>query len=519
MCTKSPTLSVISLLAFLWLSPLITRQAYSADLVSQETALQYIPKAVAANLEKNQIPKEAISISVLKIEPGRPGTISAKTEVDWRSKQAMNPASTMKLVTTLAGLDVLGPQYRWRTNVYTDGLIRQGTLKGNLYLQGTGDPKLVPEEMAKLMKALQNLGIQKIDGNLFFDRSAYAPNVMEHNTIDGESLRAYNVPPDPLLYAFRTLSFQLGKSRTADFIDISYTPLLSQLKVINQMQLIDQSCDNWKSSIRFNLDNEGDGATTNQLLTAQFSGSFPNTCKGVNYNVVALDANTFLTQGFAAAWELAGGTWTQAPTGKSGTVPLASRLLLQFEGIALADDVQDINKYSNNVMARQLMLTLALEKMGKPATTENGELVIQSWLKGLGLQFPELVIENGSGLSRNEAISAEHMTQLLVAARNLSAADIFYNSLPIAGTDGTMRNRLMAHLRKFLHLKKKPEARIKTGSLADVRAISGYVMSKSGKLYAVTSFINHPNAWKGLEAHDQLLAWLLDDGPEPKQAR
>ncbi|OYY20868.1 MAG: D-alanyl-D-alanine carboxypeptidase/D-alanyl-D-alanine-endopeptidase [Polynucleobacter sp. 39-46-10] len=493
--------------------------AHSADLVSQETALQYIPKAVAASLEKSQIPKEAISISVAEIEPGRPGKVTAKTEVDWRSKQAMNPASTMKLVTTLSGLDVLGPQYRWRTNIYTDGLIRQGVLKGNLYLQGTGDPKLVPEEFAKMMKALQNLGIQIIDGNLFFDRSAYAPNVMEPNTIDGESLRAYNVPPDPLLYAFRTLSFQLGKSRTADFIDISYTPPLSQLKVINQMQLVDQSCDSWKSNIHFNLDPEGNGTATNLLLTAQFSGRFPNTCKAVNYNVVALDANTFLTQGFAAAWELAGGSWTQTPIGNSGAVPLAARLLLQFEGIALADDVQDINKYSNNVMARQLMLTLALEKMGKPATTENGELVIQSWLKGLGLQFPELVIENGSGLSRNEAISAEHMTQLLVAARNLSIADMFYNSLPIAGKDGTMRNRLMTHLRKFLHLKKKPEVRIKTGSLADVRAISGYVMSKSGKMYAVTSFINHPNAWKGLEAHDQLLAWLLDDGPEPKHAR
>ena len=513
--SPSITALLVSLLACLLFSP----QAHSTDLVSQETAFQYIPKAVAASLEKNQIPKEAISISVVEIEQGRPGKVTAKTEVDWRSKQAMNPASTMKLITTLTGLDVLGPQYRWRTNIYTDGLIRQGVLKGNLYLQGTGDPKLIPEEFAKMMKAIQNLGIQKIDGNLFFDRSAYAPSVMEHNTIDGESLRAYNVPPDPLLYAFRTLSFQLGKSRTADFIDISYTPPLSQLKVINQMQLVNQSCDSWKSNLRFNIEPEADTASTNQLLTAQFSGSFPNACKGVNYNVVALDANTFLTQGFAAAWELAGGTWTQAPTGKPGTVPLAARLLLQFEGIPLADDVQDINKYSNNVMARQLMLTLALEKMGKPATTENGELVIRSWLKGLGLEFPELVIENGSGLSRNEAISAEHLTKLLVAARNLSVADTFYNSLPIAGTDGTMRNRLMVHLRKFLHLKKKPEARIKTGALADVRAISGYVMSKSGKMYAVTSFINHPNAWRGLEAHDQLLAWLLDDGPEPKQAR
>ena len=489
-----------------------------SPLVSANEALIAVPQNVIRSLERNQIPKDAVSISVIEIEPVRQGKNTSKNILDWRAEELMNPASTMKLLTTLAGLDILGPQYRWRTNLYTDGLIRQGTLKGNLYLQGTGDPKLIPEELSKLMKSLQALGVQKIDGNLFFDRSAYAPSVMEHNTIDGESLRSYNVPPDPLLYSFRTLSFQLGKSRTADFIDISYSPALSQLKIDNQMQLVDRPCDNWKSNIRFNLDPEVP-SKTDKLVLAQFSGAFPSSCRDVNYNVVALDANTFLTQGFAAAWELAGGTWAKAPTGKDGVVPLAAKLLLQFEGINLANDVQDINKYSNNVMARQLLLTLALEKMGKPATPANGDLVIQSWLKQNSMEFSGLVIENGSGLSRNESISAGQMNQLLLTARNLSVGDIFYNSLPIAGTDGTMRTRLMTQLRKFLHLKKKPEARIKTGSLADVRAISGYVISKSGKMYAVSSFINHPNAWRGLEAHDQLLSWLLEDGPEPKHAR
>ena len=491
---------------------------YDLPVKAEDNPDNPIPRAIVNSLERNQIPLSAISISVTEIEPGKPGKHQGKAILGWRESEPMNPASTMKVLTTLAGLDILGPQYRWRTKIFTDGFIRQGTLQGNLYLQGSGDPKLIPEELAKLMKDIQALGIQKIDGNLFFDRSAYAPSVMEHNTIDGESLRAYNVPPDPLLYAFRTLSFQLGKSRTADFIDISYTPTLSQLKVVNQMQLVDRSCDNWKSNIRFNLDPET-VASTDQAITAQFSGSFPNACKGVNFNVVALDPNTFLTQGFAAAWELAGGTWVKPPIGKDSAVPLASRLLLQFEGIPLADDVQDINKYSNNVMARQLLLTLALEKMGKPATTNNGELVIQSWLKQNGLNFNGLVIENGSGLSRNEAIATEQMNQLLLKARNLPIGEVFYNSLPIAGTDGTMRNRLMTQLRKFLHLKKKPEVRMKTGSLADVRAISGYVVSKSGRMYAVSSFINHPNAWKGLEAHDQLLSWLLEDGPEPKHAR
>jgi len=494
----------------------------SIESAPEEAIHKYIPKVVAVSLEKNQIPQDAISISVSEISQTRDGGIVksiSKTVLGWRSTEAMNPASTMKLVTTLTGLDVLGPQYRWRTKLYTDGTIHQGVLKGNLYLQGSGDPKLIPEELARMMKDLQGLGIQKIDGNLIFDRSAYAASVMEQSTIDGESLRAYNVAPDPLLYAFRTLSFQIGKSRTADFIDINYTPALSNFKISNEMQLVDRSCDSWKKYIRFEINPENGSASTSQSISVAFSGVFPNGCRGVVYNVVALDANTFLTRGFIAAWELAGGTWAQTPTGNNGTVPITARPLMQFEGINLADDVQDINKYSNNVMARQLMLTLALEKMGKPATTENGELVIQGWLKKMGLQFPELVIENGSGLSRNESISAQHMNELLVTARKLAVAETFYNSLPLAGADGTMRNRLMTQLRKFLHLKKKPEARIKTGSLSDVRAISGYVISKSGKMYVVTSFINHPNAWRGLEAHDQLLAWLLEDGPEPKQAR
>ena len=139
---------------------LLATLAYSTQLVAQEVALHYIPKSVSTSLDKNQIPREAISISVVEIKPDRAGKISAKTKIDWRSQQAMNPASTMKLVTTLSSLDILGPEYRWRTNLYTDGFIRQGTLKGNLYLQGTGDPKLVPEELSKMMQALQNLGIQ-----------------------------------------------------------------------------------------------------------------------------------------------------------------------------------------------------------------------------------------------------------------------------------------------------------------------------------------------------------------------
>ena len=486
---------------------------------AQDGAPHQLPNSVLSSLEKNQIPSDAIGVSVVEIFKSGAGKAESKVILDWNASKPMNPASTMKLLTTLSSLELLGPDYRWRTNVFTDGVIRQGVLKGNLYLQGSGDPKLIPEELAKMMQALQNLGIQKIDGNLIFDRSAYAKSVMEQSSIDGEESRAYNVSPDPLLYSFKTLSFTLRKSRTADFIDIAYTPTLSQFSINNQLRLVNQSCDNWKKGITFDLSANNQQNIGERILTANFNGYFPSACTNAGYNVVAIDANTFLTKGFTAAWEQAGGTWVQAPNGEDGLVPISARPLLQFEGIRLADDVQDINKFSNNVMARQVLLTLALEKMGKPATVENGDAVIRNWLKKLNLQFSELVIENGAGLSRNEAIAPEHLNQLLVLARTLPTGEVFYNSLPIAGVDGTMKNRLLGQLRKFLHLQKKPEARIKTGSLSDVRSISGYVISKSGRMYAVTSFINHPNANRGIEAQDQLLSWLLEDGPEPQQAR
>jgi D-alanyl-D-alanine carboxypeptidase/D-alanyl-D-alanine-endopeptidase (penicillin-binding protein 4) len=196
-----------------------------------------------------------------------------------------------------------------------------------------------------------------------------------------------------------------------------------------------------------------------------------------------------------------------------------ARPLLSVEGLSLLEAAKDINKFSNNVMARQVFLTLALEKIGKPADIESAKGVVQAWLNQRGLDFPELVIENGSGLSRNEAISARNLNSLLISAQNLPIAETFTATLPAAGSEGTMRNRLITQLRKFLHLKKKPEARIKTGSLNNVRTISGYVFSKSGRIYAVTSFINDPKANRGQEVHDQLLTWLLEDGPDPKDAR
>jgi D-alanyl-D-alanine carboxypeptidase/D-alanyl-D-alanine-endopeptidase (penicillin-binding protein 4) len=205
-------------------------------------------------------------------------------------------------------------------------------------------------------------------------------------------------------------------------------------------------------------------------------------------------------------------------------------------GIPLYESVRDINKLSNNVMAKQVLLTLALEKTEGPGNVSNGNMVVKSWLKKYQLDMPELVIENGSGLSRIERISSKHLNQVLLLGLNSSTRDYFTESLPIAGVDGTMKHRLMDKLRQYKPRKadaqafeknlsqfpkpiKKYGAYIKTGSLADVRSISGYVVSKTGQVYAISSFINHHNAGSGRGIHDALMTWLLDDGPQQLHAR
>jgi D-alanyl-D-alanine carboxypeptidase/D-alanyl-D-alanine-endopeptidase (penicillin-binding protein 4) len=164
-----------------------------------------------------------------------------------------------------------------------------------------------------------------------------------------------------------------------------------------------------------------------------------------------------------------------------------------------------MNKYSNNVMARQLLLTVAAHAAPLPATPERGVRRITEWLATKGIHAPELVIENGSGLSRTERIAPHTLGRMLVGAYRSALMPEFLSSLPLVGLDGTMRNRLRNN-------RIAGQAHVKTGSLDDVRAIAGYVLAASGKRYAVVSFINHPNPAGGPVVHDALLQWIYEYG-------
>jgi D-alanyl-D-alanine carboxypeptidase/D-alanyl-D-alanine-endopeptidase (penicillin-binding protein 4) len=489
--------------------------------------ISHLPDSIAKSIKKSGISSQSVSISIDKIsyknQPEK--SFSTSNLVDWQENLPMNPASTIKLLTSLAAMEVLGPQYRWKTDLLTNGKIQNGLLKGDLLIRGSGDPKLIPEEINKMLLNLQGLGVRKIDGQLILDRSAYENSVKDTSFIDSDPTRAYNAVPDALLFAFNSFSFEFYPNSQNNLVVIKQSPRMANFKIDNNLKIIEGACADWKKDISMSLTNSKNGA-----WTAVFNGAYPSGCKNATWNVVASDSDSFFTQSFIAAWEDVGGTWVKKPILKSYDPKIEFKPIVTHFGVPLYESVKDINKLSNNVMARQVMLTMALEKTGKPSNANNSMKVLKDWLQSSQLNMPELVIENGSGLSRIERISSKNLNQVLLLGLNSSSKDYFLESLPIAGFDGTMRHRLLDKLRKYVPNKKeiatlekntvdfpvglkKYGAYIKTGSLVDVRSIAGYVVSRSGNVYAVTSFINDPNPRNGGVIHDAILSWLLDDGP------
>ncbi|AGW88952.1 MULTISPECIES: D-alanyl-D-alanine carboxypeptidase/D-alanyl-D-alanine endopeptidase [Cupriavidus] len=455
-----------------------------------------VPAQVAAALRRAGVPASAASFYVIRM--GAPAA-----RASWNAQQPMNPASTMKLVTTFAGLQLLGPDYRWQTSLYADTQpTGDGTVNGNVYLRGRGDPKLVPEEMAKLVASARAGGATTINGDLVLDRSYFADGLDGNGTIDGEVQRAYNVGPDALLYAFKTLSFTLTPDPATQTVAVNVTPALAQLKLDNRLTLTNGRCGDWQSSAGPTVAAQPDGT-----VLASFAGDYSSGCGEQVLNIATLSHAEFTWGGFVAEWQRAGGRFTHVPALRSGQVPRGAALLARHYGLPLADIVRDINKFSNNVMARQLFLTIGAEiDRGGPASTERSVRVVRRWLARQGLEMPGLVLDNGSGLSREERISAYDMARLLQQAAASNVGPVLIDSLPVLGVDGTLRNRLT-------RADAAGSGYLKTGTLADVRALAGYVDSAEGGRYVVVSMINHPNASQAQEAHDALMQWVYRGAP------
>ncbi|MCX4161206.1 MULTISPECIES: D-alanyl-D-alanine carboxypeptidase/D-alanyl-D-alanine-endopeptidase [Paraburkholderia] len=487
------TLACVSLLGA---APAQARIKARHPAVSVSTVL---PSTVMAGLQRAHVPLSAISVVVEKVGDSTP-------IVAMNAGMPMLPASTMKLVTTYSGLSLLGPDYRWRTSAYTDGALdANGILHGNLYIQGTGDPKLVPEELIDLVQKIRKAGISGIDGALVLDKRYFDASTRDLPPFDDDVTAPYNVGPDPLLYAFKSLSFTLTPAPDGS-VAIDVLPALAQLQIDNQLRATRGPCRGESSALAPSVTPDANGT-----VIAAFTGDYPLRCSARTINVAVLDHTAFFGGGFLALWQQTGGTFTG--TTREGPVPATAHLIATHDGPPLGDIVRDINKFSNNTMARNLFLTIGAMSGKPPATPEKAASAIDAFLSRSAIPTEDLALDNGSGLSRDEHVTALTLADLLQAANASPVAQVFVDSLPVVGVDGTMRHRLTT----------QPvvgNAHIKTGTLRDVRAIAGYVASEDGVSYVVVSLINSPHAESAQAAHDALLEWVYTGmapppAPEP----
>lgn len=444
-----------------------------------------LPPSIATALQANKIPASALSIVVQAAQ-------SEYTRLEHQPDLAVNPASTLKLVSTLVALERMGPQFSWQTGLYSSGTVVDGTLRGDLYLKGSGDPKLTFERLWLLLRDLQAKGIHKIDGDLILDRSLFQIPTAQAD-FDEQPERAYNVAPDALLLNFNALRLDLEAD--AHTLKLHMEPPLFGVSLDPQMKLTDQPCANWSTGwgrpqiIRHKLGQP----------TLSIRGSFPKNCTASRY-LAPLPTEEFSDRLIRGLWQQLGGE-ISGPT-RAARTPEDARLLVQTSSASLAEIIRDINKQSNNSMARILYLGLGAHFAGL-GSLANADAATQSWLAEKGLQWPELVMDNGSGLSRQARISARHLAQVLALGRASNFAPEYLSSLPIVALDGTMRKRLHGS-------SLAAKARVKTGSLDGVKSVAGYVKDGKGRDWLVVGILNHPRAASGGPVLDALLEWAAE---------
>jgi len=462
------------------------------------SAQSTLPDAVARQLAVNQLPDDALSVLVLRGDT---------VVLAHRAERPMQVASTMKLVTTLVALEQLGPVFRGRTELRTNAPLVNGVLQGDLVLRGGADVDLTDDVLENLLRALRNQGIQSIAGNLVLDRQLFTPARSDVGTapFDEAPEAYYNVIPDALLVNKNML--QLDLRATDRRLQINSQPALEGVTVTSDMALVNADCNLWEAG--WKLPDAQRDASGNIRVTLH--GTFPKNCART-YSINVVDREDYVDRLFRLRWRQLGGSLRGATV--EGATPPDARVLAEHAARALPEVIRDTNKPSDNALARTLFLSLgsleadpalgshALAPTGEP-TAVRSDRVIRTWLRAHAIDDNGLVLENGSGLSRTERISALQLASVLQAGLRSQWEPEYLASLPIVGIDGTMRRRL----------RDSPaagHARMKTGTLHGVVAVAGYVLDAAGRQCVVVAMINHEQAGngKGRAVLDALVDWV-----------
>jgi len=369
----------------------------------------------------------------------------------------LNPASNAKLVTTAAALGILGPAHRYTTSLYRqDGALSGSTIKGDVYLRGSGDPALVTSDLYELADTLAARGIKRITGGIVVDASCFDRDELPQGFDQKQELASYRAPSGGVAVNFNTFVVHVRPGDT-----VGSAPFAGVVPPVSGIDLTVTAITEAGRRRSLFADYEPDGSTL--ALTLRGTVGVASSPRSLRYPVV--DPSLYAGQVLALVLKRHGIRLGRATIG-TGPVPAKAQLLAAHQSAPLAVLVRSVNKLSNNFMAEQILKTL--DASPGPATFEGALRRVRAHLQALGVPTEGLELGNGSGLYDTNRISTAQLTALLRAVyRDLRLRPDYLASLAIMGVDGTTRSRLRKSSRAGW-------VRAKTGTLDGVSALSGY---------------------------------------------
>jgi D-alanyl-D-alanine carboxypeptidase/D-alanyl-D-alanine-endopeptidase (penicillin-binding protein 4) len=452
-------------------------------------AAQDLPEPVSRVVRKLGVPESALGIVVQEIG-------SATPLVSLNPDTPRNPASTIKVITTLAALEKLGPTYSWPTEIFATAPVKDGVLDGDLIIKGYGDPFLMTEELWKIVQALRRQGLETINGDLVIDSSYFIVPDTDPGAFDNRPFHAYNVKPDALLVNLKAVYFHFYPGDDNRSVLIKTEPELPNLKIENRLIGIDGRCGGYQHGIAMTVP---EPETADRVI---FEGRYALSCGHYVIARTVLTPETFAYGVFKSLWEQSGGAL--AGTVRNSVAGPELRPYLTWNSRPLAEVIRYINKFSNNVMTRQILMTLGAEIVGEPGTVDGGIQAVRQYLEEIGVSPGALVLENGSGLSRIERVTPRLMADVLLHADSIPFMPEFRASLSIIGMDGTAKNRLRRRA-------ESGHAHVKTGTIDNVSAVAGYVDAASGRRFVIVGLLNHPESQyrTGEQLWNAMIKWTF----------
>ncbi len=454
--------------------------------ISSSFAQNYLPPFVKTALVHSKLSETQFSASVVALDGG-------KLNLSWRDRVRVLPASTEKMITTLAGLELLGADWRWKTSYLYSGTIEEGVLFGHLFIKGGGDPHYVSENLWRDLSRLKALGIREIRGDIVIDRSYFEKDYQDPQFREDWD-RPYTAPADAALLNYQSIAMTISPQVTGKRALITVTPELPGLQVPKSVSLSGQkTCVRWRQALELDASDP---------WRPKFSGAMPSGCEEKLLAYWVSDANAYWQAYLQSVMAQVGIIWQGRAV--SGTVSSEATLLFDAWSEDLGSLVRLTNKFSNNVMAKHILLTLAAkDSHGIAASYARARAIVYRWLQqAVKVSSEDIVVDNGSGLSRQSRVTAQAMTKLIAYGWRSPRMPEWISSFPISAVDGTMSKRRVA----------PGQAYIKTGLLNNVKSAGGFVQAQSGKRYALYAVVQGKGATQTDAPIDRLIEWVYFNG-------